>query len=210
MSNHKQPEPSWSSDEFPELQAQLDQEGSLEREEILAEAQALAGFPGEDQAHQALLDHMQSTAAPASPPRHWGGLIGGLLAVAAAAALLFMLQDRGSDPKTLDVPNEAQRFALDGAEKLEILQPLGAVSEYGSFSWRPTGSVDLSATLRIWDDTPAGVGKPPLEWKGITDNELPFRPEVELPAKIRWSVELGAPQSQPILRSEDAFAELRP
>jgi len=197
-------------EEYRELAAQLDREAAEERNAILAEAQAHEGFHGEQRALEALLEEMQASRSPKHPPKSWGGLLGGFLALAVAAALLIMVLIPGPDSKGSKAPSEAERFALDGAEKLQMLHPIGSLSAYGAFSWSPTGSVDHSATLRIWDETPAGSGQPPLEWKGITDSELPFDPGVELPAKIRWSVVIRSAQGQELLRSEEQFAQRLP
>jgi len=210
MSQEQPPESGELPEEYRQLAAELNRESAEQRNAILAEAQAHEGFAGEEHALEALLAEMESSGQRKLPPRSWGGLLGGFLALAVAAALLIMVLVPGLDSKGAEVPGEAERFALDAEQKLQMLHPIGALSAYGAFAWSPTGSVDHSATLRIWDETPAGSGQAPLEWKGITDSELPFNPGVELPAKIRWNVVILSAQGQEVLRSQDQFAQLLP
>jgi hypothetical protein len=195
-----------TAEELQRLQEELELAAALDRDAILAEADELESFPGEDEALQALLERMEAD----KHRRMWNWPLGGFLGLVAAAALLILLVDWSNTP-TLDANSGIpEGFALDGAGKLQTLHPTGAVSAYGAFAWNPSGSLELSACLRIWDATAAGQGQAPLEWKGITDNELPFQPGVELPAKIRWQVTISDSDGKELMRSEACSAQLQP
>ena len=203
MSEPKQPA---SDQELELLQSELDQAAGLDRDAILAEAAELDSFPGEEHAMQALLDRMQSDA-PLRKSSWQPRAFLGLLAAAALVILFVNWSDKTSNDPNANIP---EGFALDGEGKLQSLHPSGEVSAYGAFSWDPSGSLELSASLRIWDATEAGQGQAPLEWKGITDNELPFDPGVELPAKIRWQVSISDSSGKELRRSEACSAQRLP
>jgi len=173
---------------------------------ILAEAQSLESFEGEERAMATLLERMQADSRAAGGRSNWGGLIPGLIGLLAVAGLFFLVQGGAFSSNELERQPASEGIELDGGQGVQDLQPAGAIESYAGFSWEPAGSIELSATLRIWDASADPSQAQPLEWKGITDDELPFQPDVELPESIRWEVFIEDVQGREVRRSKSCFA----
>jgi len=202
-------------DELERTAERVEAAGREQRAELL-EAAKLDSAPGEERVAGVLerlaeeephasppqpeLRSASPSAAPASPSRRWQTP---LLAAAAVLLVAFVIR------RVLQEPEETVHL---GHGAPELVAPVAAVSDYGTFRWTYDGPRGGSFVLRIWDALLGAGSAPILEVDRIEAAEWTPTPEgrERLPERILWEVEALDAFGVPLAVSPRVFSSRSP
>lgn len=180
--------------ELRQRRALLGRAGDPQRE-VLVKAPALGGL-GEEQivhlAYQGMVHHARK------PRRVRAWALGA--ALVAASLLIAFLTTRSSTPADERLPKERMLHPRE----IEILAPIGRVSDFVSLSWKDAKGPDRKYDVEVWGLPDAGEPVPLLEQSRLGETRLDLDPSqtVAWPDKIEWTVRARGADGRVVAGSE--------